>query len=256
MPLKRFHPRGRISSPRRGGALVFFEEKKMSKEFEFRVTMNADQKQDFTLMATSYRDAIQKAEILKPGTKCIAARYTDEEIFCFEWRLQVAIGRMFGDGCDIGNVVVMYYDEKGNLNSHRLEYQGEEDLVLAMDRFHEYEVIIFDGGNKAGELWFWTFYPKQTKTCFVDRTEEEKEADNELPPLELYKKAVLEAYRLNHMKRDEILLNFKSAFPESTQEESISEEDFLTSLIEQDYESSSGFSDLIFQDSRLAPLPF
>ncbi|MDD3575739.1 MAG: hypothetical protein PHT38_02500 [Halothiobacillus sp.] len=228
----------------------------MSKEFEFRVTMNgADQKQDFTLMAKSYQDAITKAEILKPGMKCVAAKYTDDELAQFDRRLQIAIERMTGDDSVVGNVLLLAYDEGGNLTSHRLEYQGEEDLVLAMDRFHEYEVIIFDGGNKAGDLWFWTFYPKQTRVFFVDRTEAVIETDNEMPPLELYKKAVLEAYRLNEMERDEILLNFKSAFPESTQENT-SEEEFLISLIEQDYESSSGLSDLIFQDWRLAPLPF
>lgn len=156
----------------------------MSKEFEFRVTTEAtDQtKQEILLMAKSYQDAIQKAEKENPRRKCVSVKYTDKEISKFDHQLQVAIEKMTQEDSQSGNVVILAYDDQGQLNSNRPEYDCGEELVMVMEKFHEYQMIIFDGGNSASDRWFWTFYPQQLRSTFIDRngTSEKGASDQKL----------------------------------------------------------------------------
>lgn len=236
----------------------------MSKEFEFRVTTEAtDQtKQEILLMAKSYQDAIQKAEKENPRRKCVSVKYTDKEISKFDHQLQIAIERMTQEDSLVGNVVIMAYDDQGHLNSHRMEYEDAEELALVMEKFHEYELIIFDGGNNVGDRWFRTFYPQQLRTTFVDRNgiSEKGASDQQLicshdekPSMEAYKQAVLKWYRYEGTS-DLIMDMFKSAFPYSEKEDEDSEEEFLLSLVEQDHDGSQNGCDLTFANYRIGPL--
>ena len=40
--------------------------------------------------------------------------------------------------------------------------------AIDLDNLQQYEMILFDGGNSAGDTWKHTFFPKQLKNHFVD----------------------------------------------------------------------------------------
>lgn len=39
---------------------------------------------------------------------------------------------------------------------------------LDLENLGQYEMILFDGGNSAGDTWKHVFFPRQQKDCFVD----------------------------------------------------------------------------------------
>ena len=50
---------------------------------------------------------------------------------------------------------------------HASELMDGETHALSLDRLQEYEMIVFDGGNSAGDAWKHVFFPRQMREFFV-----------------------------------------------------------------------------------------
>lgn len=82
----------------------------------------------------------------------------------------------FFDEDSTGKCYVISRDEGTNLNLTGLTGCATEFVADCLSnenlfsRLNIYEMIVIDSGNKHGDSWIATYYPKQMLTTFVDQT--------------------------------------------------------------------------------------
>jgi hypothetical protein len=95
---------------------------------------------------------------------------TTEAIKAFQHEVGICIDCMLQD--DACGQTMVFVRENGKLVPKVVSPDA-----IDLENLQQYEMILFDGGNSAGDTWKHTFFPKQLQGCFVD--------ENPLPRKEL-----------------------------------------------------------------------
>ena len=87
--------------------------------------------------------------------------HEDNELDSFQEDVGCVIDCMLQD--DARGQVIVFVREGSNL----IPKVVSADMI-DLKNLRQYEMILFDGGNSAGDTWKHVFFPKQHKDCFVD----------------------------------------------------------------------------------------